>query len=1108
MGKGRVQNSVPCIDDAMRVYRQVVANPGAVRGLLLLTVLATAGSILFGQTAPSSAEHPCSTELTQESARCAVTLAPSETRDLLVVVPQGKVRMLTAEQVEGTVELRLPVESSAGSASQAPEPYTNKAGLHSNIRILLSSGPPSGQTIRIGNPSKKSTTVLLTADSASLANVLSEQERSAEDAFAHAEFLRSQAADKSSEALAAYDRAITNWQAAGNKEQRARALIWKAFYVFFKQNDYTAALPIAGQALESISLMEPVEAANCWKITGFVNAQLAHYDAGADAYNSALALFEKTGDLFNQEVVLDNLSKLERLEGRSEAALRDATKAAKLAATIGDPRRQLGVQEEIGAIYLTQGDLESAYNAYEIALSLLNTAPDPRLQGYIWSDMGVLYTLMGDFARATDALEQATAIWKTNPNPAGELNTLDDYGDLLLERDQPEKARDYYGRGLELADKSSIDRARIFLLRGIGKSYLQQGDTTRAEENLQRALKLARDVNEGDSIAETLCLLGDAAWQRHNFALANQDYDECRQTSVATHDSYTEIRAEGGLASAALQSGAIESAQAHSETALGKIEAVREHLQTENLKTLYFASLHAYYDLDIQILARLAQAHPNEGYQWQAFLIAERARARTLLDQVAATNGEFHAVASQPLLAQYEDVERRLRRLEASAARLRGQQGGQVSNAVRAAIARLTVTEHQLHQEILSGGVVDAPNTPSSSLTLEVLENALPDRHAVLVEYWIGEKASYAWSVTRMGVRSFRLPPATQIERQCAAFRKALLAAASPDPQLSAEQRAALQPATESLWRKLGVQFAETLFPPGVLPPFTSTVLIVGDGPIESAPLAALPGISLAHTPKAPLRNVTFLNEPSATIFSFLEANSTSPHAMRLAIFTAEQAEQTSTNKQSGELRQAAQSTQDNFAEESSALPFAREEATMLREIFGASATRSFSGASITPETLQNLDWSEFSIGHFAMHAVLNQRYAELTGLAFGKEQKAGSTKLLWYGDVSHLHAKLDLVVLSACNTSLGESIPGEGLRGLTHAFFAAGSQRVLGTLWEVDDQATSEWMRHFYRALKETHSPVKALHNAQAKMAADSQWSSPYYWAGFVLAGDWRPLP
>jgi CHAT domain-containing protein len=115
---------------------------------------------------------------------------------------------------------------------------------------------------------------------------------------------------------------------------------------------------------------------------------------------------------------------------------------------------------------------------------------------------------------------------------------------------------------------------------------------------------------------------------------------------------------------------------------------------------------------------------------------------------------------------------------------------------------------------------------------------------------------------------------------------------------------------------------------------------------------------------------------------------------------------------------------------------------------------------------------------------------------------------MLWYSDICRVHMPLDLVVLSACNTALGEAVPGEGFVGLTQAFFSAGSQRVLGTLWPVDDQATSEWMRRFYLALRSTRSPARAMGMAQREMAADPQWKAPYYWAGFVLAGDWRPLP
>jgi CHAT domain-containing protein len=665
----------------------------------------------------------------------------------------------------------------------------------------------------------------------------------------------------------------------------------------------------------------------------------------------------------------------------------------------------------------------------------------------------------------------------------------------------PREARKYFERGLALAGSVEYERGSIALMSGLGDSYLYEHDAVHAEQVLNSALARAKKAQQTDSEMQVHCQLGDLALLKHDVKEAAEQYATCSKEAVAANDVYTRIRAEGGLARIALESGALDDGQTHCEQALGMIEAIRGELRNQDIKTSFFASQHAYYDLDIQILERMDKEHPDEGYAWQAFLIAERARARTLLDQVTAT--DTHAEASPALLALYEDVQRRVRRLETSAALRQGDaQTSQASKSVRAAIERLTVSEHQLHDEIVAADEPNDSAKPSHPLTLEALENALPDRRATLVEYWSGEEASYAWSITPTGIRSFHLPPAAELNRQCLGFRKMLLAAVSPDPTRTAEQRAAMRLGQEEQLQKLGIQLSHNLLPRGMLAPGTATVFIVADGPIESIPFAALPdGL------KAPLRDTVFLNEPSATIFSILESNSITSHPMRLAVFALGA---TSPSTQDGETHSALQSNGRNHSQEFSSLPFAGDEAMMIRATMGTEATQLFSGARIDQTTLQNLNWNEFSIGHFAMHAILNQQYAELSGLTLGRERGAGtgSGNFLWYGDVRHLHAKLDLVVLSACNTALGERVPGEGLRGLTQAFFAAGSQRVLGTLWEVDDQATSEWMRHFYQSLKMTHSPATALHDAQKAMAADPQWSAPYYWAGFVLAGDWRPLP
>ncbi len=1078
----------------------ITASTRGVVGALWL--LAVSGVSLSAQTALVPVQHTCLPDPTKWTEPCRVTLSPGETKNLPLVVDQGKVRMLAAEQVDGAVELWLQRTDAGAANSQLPDVFTNQAGLHSRIRILF----PFGQQLSIRNASKdKPSTVVLTEGAAIYADPNTALEQAAEAAFAHAELLRAQDTQDTQgkeAALKAYDQAIESWRAVGNKPELARALTWKADFLINNQGNAVLASPVIEQASGLVPVLDNIEAAHYWLIVAFVDVVQGKYDAALEAYNSSLALYEKAGDAGHQAKVLDNAARVELMEGHADKALHDEQSAAELARKAGDVRRQAFVQEELGAIYSTVGDSESAYRAYGQALAQLKLLPpEPRMQAALWVDFSDLYLTLGDFGRVKDALDQAMAVWKSTDSPIGMVDTLNNYGDLFIEKSQPKTAREYFSRGLEISDRIHYERGGIALMSGMGDSYLLERDTVRAEDVLGRALARAQKAKETDSQTQIECQLGDLAMLKHDFKKAGEYYELCRKESVTAQDAYSEIRAEGGLARSAFESGALDDARSHCEHALGGIEATRGLLRNQDLRTSFFASQHAYYDLDVQILERLDKVHPNQGYTWQAFLIAERGRARTLLDQVATANADRAAAASPALLAQYEDVQRRLRRIEASAARQRGPIGGQSRNATAAAVDRLTVLEQQLHHEILATGKQEEAAAPASALTLASLQDALPGRRAAFIEYWTGETASYAWRIDRTGIRSFRLPPGLQLERQCSAFRKALLTTAAPDPNLTAEQRAALEPAQEGRRHKLGLQLSQTLLRPGMLLPSASTVFIVGDGPIESIPFAALAYLSSANA-SPHLRDLTFLNEPSAAIFSVLETNPAPRRSLRLAIFTIGQ---TSTDARNGDMRDALPGTGENRLQEFSALPFAGDEAAMIRATMGKNATRLFSGAALTPTALEALDWNDFSIGHFAMHAVLNERYAELTGLALGKTQ---ASEMLWYGDISHLHTRLDLVVLSACNTAMGERIPGEGLRGLTQAFFASGSQRVLGTLWEVDDQATSEWMRHFYQALKVTHSPALALHRTQETMAADPQWSSPYYWAGFVLAGDWRPLP
>ncbi|MCU0549302.1 MAG: CHAT domain-containing protein [Leptolyngbya sp. Prado105] len=100
-----------------------------------------------------------------------------------------------------------------------------------------------------------------------------------------------------------------------------------------------------------------------------------------------------------------------------------------------------------------------------------------------------------------------------------------------------------------------------------------------------------------------------------------------------------------------------------------------------------------------------------------------------------------------------------------------------------------------------------------------------------------------------------------------------------------------------------------------------------------------------------------------------------------------------------------------------------------------------------------------------------------------------------------------ELVVLSACQTGVGEIKNGEGVYGLRRAFILAGAKSLVLSLWNVDDQATYSLMSSYYNRLLQGESRSIALQETQRTMLKSGRFSHPHYWAGFFHSGDWSPL-
>ncbi|MGC2582057.1 MAG: CHAT domain-containing protein, partial [Acidobacteriaceae bacterium] len=192
-------------------------------------------------------------------------------------------------------------------------------------------------------------------------------------------------------------------------------------------------------------------------------------------------------------------------------------------------------------------------------------------------------------------------------------------------------------------------------------------------------------------------------------------------------------------------------------------------------------------------------------------------------------------------------------------------------------------------------------------------------------------------------------------------------------------------------------------------------------------------------------------------------------------------------------------------------LAYAGQEVQEIEAAAGASHVQAMVGFAASAEQVRSLDWSRFSIVHFATHAFLNPVQPDLSNILLSQFDAAGHPQAgaLWFSDIASMRMPVDLVVLSACQTANGDQLPGEGLVGLSYSFLIAGSRRVVGSLWDVDDAATAELMRRFYEALyRGGQSPAEALRSAQRAIAMVPRWSNPYYWAGFTIEGNPDPIP
>ena len=186
-----------------------------------------------------------------------------------------------------------------------------------------------------------------------------------------------------------------------------------------------------------------------------------------------------------------------------------------------------------------------------------------------------------------------------------------------------------------------------------------------------------------------------------------------------------------------------------------------------------------------------------------------------------------------------------------------------------------------------------------------------------------------------------------------------------------------------------------------------------------------------------------------------------------------------------------------------SKLPGSEQEVNDIANLFAGSSAEVglYLNKNATESAVRSDEVKESKYLHFATHGVVDEDKPERSEICLATtETEEGN---LYSGDIYALNLSADLVVLSACETGLGKISKGEGIIGLTRALIYAGSNNLVVSLWRVGDASTSLLMTDFYRSMLQGNNYVEALRLAKQGMIKSADYSSPYYWAPFVLIGE-----
>ncbi|NEN90254.1 MAG: CHAT domain-containing protein [Okeania sp. SIO3H1] len=819
------------------------------------------------------------------------------------------------------------------------------------------------------------------------------------------------------------------------------------------------------------------------------------------AYQQSVTVFRKIGDPQGTAKSLNNLGSAYSSLGEYEKAIEVHQQSLAIAKKIEDSQRIAKSLNSLGIAYYRLGEYQKSIDFHQQSLAIKKEIGDRDGEAQSLNNLALVYHILGEYQKAIDFHQQSLAIKKEIGDRDGEAQSLGNLGLMYNSLEQYQKAIDFHQKSLAIHQEIGARQGQARTLNNLGLAYYSLGDYRKVIDFNQQSLVIKRELGDRWGEVASLGNLGSAYNSLGEYEKATDSYQQSLSIAQDIGARGWQARALSNLASVKRTQGKLNEALTDIESAINILEQLRTNIISQDLRTSYFATVQDYYQQYIDLLMQLHKQNPNQGYDAKALHASERSRARSLLDILAESGADIKTGVDPQLLAQEKKLLQQLNTLD-QARQLNT--SGYNPNELKQKIESLRNQLQQLEVKIKQNSPRYANLKYPDPLTFTEIQEQVIDKDTILLQYSLGATRSYLWLVTPTEINSYELPPRTEIEELSKQFR---------------EEITSLSPVPET-----GNKLSEILLSAVANKLENKRLLIVGDGILQTIPFAALPlPQNLNQTNYQPLIvNHEIVTLPSASSIAILreQVKGRTPAPKKVAVFADpvfadndprfQTISQRNTETETNDLTRIAltRSLDDFLSSSFNRLSGTRQEAEAILALVPDNLEQLSLDFDANRQTAINPNLGEYQIVHFATHGLLNETQPELSGLVLSLYNETGKETpgFLQLNDIFNLEMPAELVVLSACETGVGEEIRGEGLVSLTRGFMYAGAKRVVVSLWSVEDNSTSELMQNYYRKmLEKDKNPVEAMREAQLEMLSSENWKAPYYWAPFVVQGEWR---